>query len=660
MGRRSGPGRRLSAITSRLCSTLATFVAIVSLLFASVSPAQQHGADAVPGRGTAPDVPAGSAVVRGQLVHPDGAAKAAGASIVLYALSPDGSPGVRSGKADATGGFRFENISNAPSIIYLIGAQFASVPYGERFQFKPDQSEVEIEIAVADPTDDARGVRVGRSTLKVDWIGNSLAIEETHQLLNPEPLVIFVPPSARQGGRPAFRARLPENATDVDTQYSGFGDGFAFEGREVSFWGPVYQGDQEIRYRYMLPIPGPGSPLEWFLESGSREAVILYPAGGPDISGPALMPGADVTQASRKFYSLEAGAVAAGGAVEFEVALPETRSDPDAVRFSNIDVWLESDDTFQEVTVEITIDVDSGLYLAGDIDTPLLHFDIARGAELMGLSPNSQSIGMVPSQGGGLDLIGPLAPGQTNVSYRYRTAVSQSVSRLDLNFPGTIAQLNVLIADTGLVIDTQRLHRRRPFRSGTRVFLHRQAFQVATNEIIELSLTPIVRNAPTRNASMIATTGIAAIGVWFVFAPLGLRRGQNAGSSKVLEGRGERELIYAAIRDLDLDYETGNLDLDGYETMQQELRGRALGLLQAERDAAAGRAPGLDSGEAAEAPAPESTPTPQTLESEKRIPAVRFCPSCGEGITVSWRFCASCGGHLPGAGEGESTPGSKT
>jgi hypothetical protein len=81
----------------------------------------------------------------------------------------------------------------------------------------------------------------------------------------------------------------------------------------------------------------------------------------------------------------------------------------------------------------------------------------------------------------------------------------------------------------------------------------------------------------------------------------------------------------ATHRDLEDDFETGKVAEPDYRTLREELRGRALALLQAERDAA------RIAGERTHArgPAGPSTPPP--------------CPACAATPRAEDRFCGRCG-----------------
>ena len=52
-----------------------------------------------------------------------------GLPLVLYALQPDGRPGLVSGDTDDAGEFLFTNLNNSPDVTYLIGTRNKKIPF---------------------------------------------------------------------------------------------------------------------------------------------------------------------------------------------------------------------------------------------------------------------------------------------------------------------------------------------------------------------------------------------------------------------------------------------------------------------------------------------------------------------------------------------------
>jgi len=589
------------------------------------------------------DVPPGNATIVGLLSHPDGPESTEGSTVILYSLAADGRPGLRNVRADARGHFRFENLSNASGITYLIGASYRGVPYGKRVVFPAGQSEIALVIDVEDPSLDTSTIRVGASSLRVEWIGAQLGVEEIHQLENPGQAVVYVPPEQRAGKAAAFRVTLPDNVSGLDTSLSGVTEGYQVRGRELLFWGPIYVGGLELRFRYLLPIARPHTgdlSLRWQLDSGSSDVTLLHPPGGPHLEVTGVAPGPNVDLADFSLRSLALGRVPPGGTIDARVSLPEMSSDSAGIEISRSDVWIDADDTFMQVNIETQMQIAPGAHLTGSPSDPLLSFQLPDAAELLGASPDAQRLGLVPLGDGDLGVIGPLSPGNQSFAFRYRVPVEAGRPRLDLELPGAVGTLNVLIADTGVVIDTDRLHRRRPFRQGTRVYLHREAFSIDPDEVISIGLELIDRGAVSPNTQLFATSAFAAVGVWFIVSPLTRRQRNRGAVYERARIRSERDIVYQSIRDLEHDFETGKIEQTQYQVMHQELRTRGLELLQRERDA--GRATAMPGAVSA----PASNPAP----------AAR-CSACGVELQADWRFCAGCGAprnRQPGTAEADA------
>jgi cytochrome c-type biogenesis protein CcmI len=185
----------------------------------------------------------------------------------------------------------------------------------------------------------------------------------------------------------------------------------------------------------------------------------------------------------------------------------------------------------------------------------------------------------------------------------------------------------VYVADTGLRTDSERLHRRRPVKTTDRTYVALEAFEVEPSETVQLALTPL---GPPPQLPRVALLGAVALAAGLVFAFLAapLRPDRGAALPDEVEdtARSEREAVYAALRDLEHDRETGKLADDDYASMRRELRARAAALLRADPQAAA---------RATESRAPVAAPA---------------CAACGAAVSATDRFCAQCGARLDVAG----------
>lgn len=667
------PRRRGGVPVALVFALLLSLASLTSL--AGIAAAQHPGGDT----GTAPPPPAGDGRVRVRVVNPDAPADVAGLAIALYSLGADGRPGFTDGETDAAGQVVFEQLSSDPGIVYLVGARYREIPFGERVRFEAGEKEAEVEIQISVPTDRLEGLRVEELRVRIDWLGDRLLVREIVRIVNPGRRVVQIAAASAQAGaaaRAIVSRPLAGPARDFELGGSSLGDGLALEGGVVRYFGPLYPGDQGIEYQYSLPIEPGARQVRVPVELGQASARIVAVAGtaGMKISGPGLVASSAVQSDSGK--ALEAWArsgLRAGESAWLEVALPQARVDPDLVTIPRADVWLDLDDTRLTATADLQLSVSPGAPVAGTPERPLVSVLLPPGASLTGVAPEAEALGLIPRDHGGFDVVGPIGEGTTQLGYAYRLDAGPEGVALDLRFSRPVSTLNVLVADTGLALDSGRLHRLRPFRSGTRNYLHREAFNVLPDETVDLRIAPLRARGLPREASLaLAFTAIAG-SVVFLIAPL-LRRArglapEEPGADRRDRLQAEREATYAAIADLDHDFETGKVERGDYDAQRSALRERAIELLRAEK-AGEGTASGSADG-AANAPPPDPGPAAQATAAELPGAAAagaapvraRFCPSCGTATAPEWRFCAGCGASIPvldpeaGAGAGRSEPG---
>lgn len=635
--------RPLPSATPRRVACL-LFVLFAPFALAGIARAQHDGS-----KSSAPPPPAGDGTIRVRVVNPDAPGEVGGLPIALYSLGSDGRPGFTDGETDADGLVEFRQLASDPGIVYLVGARFREIPFGERVTFAAGEKEATVEIRVSVPTDRLDGVRIEELRVRIDWMGDRLLVREIVRLVNPGSRVVQVPAGGAAGApaRAIVTRPLPAGARDFELGSSSLGDGLAFVDGVVRYVGPLYPGDQGIEYQYSLPIEKPtektGETVRVPVELGQASARIVAVAGtaGMTISGPGLVASSAVQSDSGQALSAWArGGLRAGESGVLEVELPETRIDPSLVSIPRADVWLDLDDTRLTATADLQLEVAKGPPVAGTPEQPLVSVTLPEGASLTGVAPEAESLGLIPRDHG-FDVVGPIGEGVTSLGYAYRIDARPEGVSLDLRFSRPVSTLNVLIADSGLALDSSRLHRLRPFRSGTRNYLHREAFNVTPEETVDLRLEPLRARGLPREAGLAFAFAAIAGSAAFLMAPL-LRRSQglvpiSAGDADLTRLRAEREATYTAIADLDHDFETGKLEGADYTALRASLREQAIDLLRAEQAGPPAEAP----------PSPESRDSRGATDPSSAPTSARFCPGCGAAAAVEWRFCTACGGALP-------------
>jgi hypothetical protein len=631
--------RQLLKLTALLC--VATPLIIGQVAFAPAAFAQ-HGDDI----GNAPPPPPGPGTLTVALIGDTDTAPIAGIPIALYALGPDGTPGLANGETDATGTFTFTGISNNPEIVYLLGARYADIPFGERISFEADSTTARVEILVSQPTTKIAGVSVEEIRVRVDWMGDRIIVTETLRLNSAGERVIQVGPT--ETGPAIVQRRLPSDASDFNAGPSSIGDDLAKVGSDVRFYGPLYPGEQRIEYQYSLPVSRDTDALRFpvSLRQSSDRIVIVAGTSGIQVSGSDLTPSIERTSESgQQLEAWERRGLRAGETFEVGIVLPETRIDPSALSIPRTDVWIDLDDTRLDANVDLQLLVEPGAPISGTALAPLMHITIPTGASLEGVAPEAESMGLVPTEDGGFDVVGPIGPGEHSLAYSYRVPSHPDGIALDMRFPREVQTLNVLIADVGLALDSKRLHRRRPFRNRTRNYLHREAYNVGMNEVVDLTLSPLRAAGLPQSASIGLTIAAAAGAALFLVAPLRGRRRVKVATDPELERiREKRESVYTAIADLEHDFETGKLEEVDYAAMREELKAQAIELIKSERSAAGPVAGAATKQKTTKSAASQEAPTDSSSSNTPSTGA--FCPSCGGRLDARWRFCSHCGGEL--------------
>jgi hypothetical protein len=571
--------------------------------------------------------PAGPGTLRGRIVR-EAAGEVAGLPVVLYALPPDGSPGLAHTTSDAEGRFAFEGISNDPATVYLLGARADELPFGRRVTFAPGQTLADVELRIDVPSSDASAVVVSDVTLRIERGCNGLRVTEVHHLANPTERAIFVPAERRGTALPLLRAELPAGASRLQLPLATLAQGLEQDGERVTFWGPLHPGEHEVQLTYSVPAEPGRLTLARGFPKGATRVVVLSDEGGLSVGGPDLAPAEPRAIDGQSYAAHSTGPLGAGAQLTISLEIPP--GGPKQVELVQGQMWLELDDAALLVDEQYAVRNPSSSPAIAGGDEPLLCLAIPEGAEGLRFSPATLAMGTLPDPGGGLAISGPVPPGETPLALRYRLPVGGGTMDFAQRFPQPLDLLSVFVADTGVVPRTDRLHGRRPLRSSDRTYLRLEGFAIEAGEVVGIRFE---RLAPRRPPSRLASVGFAALAaaaaIAFLVGPLRSEAGEHAPAEPPeVHAESEREAIYAAIRDLDEDHETGKISEADWEQLRGELRARAVRVLE---DARAHR-------ERARPGVPAATPG---------------CPACGAQLPADARFCHRCGERLAGEGAGE-------
>jgi hypothetical protein len=557
------------------------------------------------------DVAAGPATIRGRVVHERESADVGGITIVLYALPSAGEPGLRGAVTDETGAFAFESIANDPATVYLLGARYAEIPFGARFSFEAGELERQVDLSVADATSDTTGSSVGEVRIELEKNCASLSVHESYQLDNPNTRAIFIPEAERSGREPILRVALPDGASEPQSEFE---DALERDGNTLSFWGPLRPGQQEIEFSYQIPERGPAFEMRHSFPSGARRLVLAGRPGGPTLTRGRL---GDAE-------------ILPGDSITLRVELPAVAEAVDRISLLDARFWLDLDGAALSVDQQYTLAVTGNTPLRSETGTPLLCIPLPDRASDFRFSSETLAMGASRDPSGVLAVRGPIPAGKSEIALRYLLPIERDDPLFSQVMPLDTPLVSVLVADTGLAIETSRLHRKRPVRRPDRSYLHLEGFEFSAGEPVELRLQPLDAR---KSLPMPAATGIAlaaaAIAIGFLIAPL-----RQAGTetsvppSAASRAADQRASVLTAIRGLDEDFEIGKMTEADHREMRLTLRAEAVQLLRVER-AALAEAADVERPARAEATGVDATP--------------RSCPGCETEAAADARFCSQCG-----------------
>jgi hypothetical protein len=333
------------------------------------------------------------------------------------------------------------------------------------------------------------------------------------------------------------------------------------------------------------------------------------------------------------------GAAAIAGAAPEESPLPERGAPgehPEAaaertrLSIERVRISLEFDGAALSVEERHDLAVDGDGALTSSSESPLLLLELPANSESLRLSPASRSLGLSEVSAGALALRGPIPAGSSALTLGYRVPAAGPSASFERRFPRTVSLLSIFVADTGLLTESDRLHRRRPLRTTDRSYLHLEGFEIGPEETVALRLTPLPPRRPRSAAFALGSVLVLAAGAaGFLLAPLRSHVSESPPIALSAPTE-EREALYAAIRDLDDDLETGKLERDDHAALRGALRARAVALLREERGAV-------------------------HREAAESAPSSPACPHCGTLARAGDRFCAQCGAELGSGDRSESS-----
>ena len=463
------------------------------------------------------DVPAGPGTLRGRVVHPDREGAGADLTVALFALGADGRPGVRRVQSGPNGEFEFDRISNDPRTIYLLGVRYEGIPFSLRTRFQAGETEHTGVLEIHDARTESDGLELGAVDMRIDRGCSGARISETHTLSNSSEFIFFVPVEERAERPPIARVPLPPGASLFDAT----GTALDLRDGEVFFWGPVHPGSQKLRFSYSMADRDRRVDVVRSFPSGAPNVRILTFGDGPAPRGDGLHPTDAVAVGELSYAAVMSGPVEPGDEIAFSFELTDFEENASRFEVGSASMWLELDDAALDVREQFEIVVRGDEPLHSNSDAPLLCLPLPPGAEEMRFSGDTFSMGIQPDPTGGLALHGPFPAGSSSFAISYLLRSGSERFRFAREFPTGLSVLSIYIADTGVLTETDRLHRRRPVRTSDRSYIKLEAYQVDPGETVTLDLTSLpVAQALPRAASLGFVVISALAAGLFLTAPL--------------------------------------------------------------------------------------------------------------------------------------------
>lgn len=393
---------------------------------------------------------------------------------------------------------------------------------------------------------------------------------------------------------------------------------------------PAHAGDIEVRVEHASrPQAIEGLPVRVLGLTAAREPFTLE--GTTDAEGRLRF--AEVRSPAAYLISVEfAGATfpgdrmltfdperdAADAVKTVAVSIHDPSHDASAIRLESVRWVLDYEAATAEIRQAALLrnDGDRVVVLAADAPSPV---SVALAPGHTGFRTPT---GLPPPDfelvDGRLDLRGPIAPGPRELVFSYEVASETGAFETELHFPVATPTFELYVRDRGVLIDAGPLHPARPvLDEGGSLYQRYVGFDLAAGERIPLRIRRLERRSemPPAVLALLAAAGGLVL-VLFVGRPVA---SVTRARSEVRDDAeaAEKEALFAALHDLEHDYETGKLSTEDRDRLREELRREAAqAIARARTAAAAGRA---------ETPA--------------------AC-SCGQRISAGDRFCSGCGRRL--------------
>jgi hypothetical protein len=213
-----------------------------------------------------------------------------------------------------------------------------------------------------------------------------------------------------------------------------------------------------------------------------------------------------------------------------------------------------------------------------------------------------------------VELRGPIYPGDGEIELSYEIDTGSRDLKTELRIPEPLERLDIYVRDVGIRVDAGPLHPARAVRDGHDFYQHYAGFELEAGTRIPLHIRSLPEPRPPAAWPRFLVAALLAGGcVLFVGWPV-TRRAEGTEDESEDPEAAEKQRLFAALEDLEHDYETGKLTTEDHDRLREELRSDTLSVLARMRGA-------------------QAEPEPAD---ERRC-------SCGRPLRPDDRFCSGCG-----------------
>jgi hypothetical protein len=216
-----------------------------------------------------------------------------------------------------------------------------------------------------------------------------------------------------------------------------------------------------------------------------------------------------------------------------------------------------------------------------------------------------------------LEIRGPIYPGEQEIRLVYDVSSADTDLDTRIPFPDPVEIVELYVKDFGIEVDAGPLHAARATRNGDVIYQSYVGFDLPGDSALPVrvaALPPHGSSPPWARGLLLILVGIGS--AVFVARPV-VEAPTDDGAAKI-DDEPEKQALFAALEDLEHDFETGKLSTEDRDQLRRDLKREAL-----------------------QAMARTRRPEPAVGENE----ALRLC-RCGNRPRPGDRFCSACGDPL--------------